>query len=72
VIVIVEKEHGFVIVLLRSGETNKQPEFRYLSGRRYVFRRLFCLDDERESAGQVITRPAIKLHPFCAATTHVA
>jgi hypothetical protein len=36
VIVIVEKEHGFVIVLLRSGETNKQPEFRYLSGRRYV------------------------------------
>jgi hypothetical protein len=36
VIVIVEKENGFVIVLLRSGETNKQSEFRYLSGRRYV------------------------------------
>jgi hypothetical protein len=36
VIVIVEKKHGFVIVLLRSEETNKQPEFRYLGGRRYV------------------------------------
>jgi len=31
-----EKEYGFVIVLLRSRETNKQPEFRYLGGRVYV------------------------------------